>query len=285
MKKIVWLASYPKSGNTWFRIFLSHLIMDHDLHFVNVNNQLYTPISSAREIFERYTGFESSLLTHDEMDILRREVYLREAEEFGGTFLFKKCHDAYFKASDGQWMFPAEATKCCIYLIRNPLDVAVSLSFHNGEGIDQAVSQINTPGYGLCSGKNACFNQLRQRMGAWGEHVVSWQKAPDIDLHIMRYEDMKADSVETFFETLDFIGLKRTKEDVETALELSSMNKLKEYEQQYGFREKPANAKNFFREGRTNNWKDYLTEDHVKCIIDKNGHVMKEFGYPDKSFN
>ena len=90
MKKIVWLASYPKSGNTWFRIFLSHLIMDHDLHFVNVNNQLYTPISSAREILERYTGFESSLLTHDEVDNLRREVYLREAEEHGGEISFQE---------------------------------------------------------------------------------------------------------------------------------------------------------------------------------------------------
>ena len=281
MKKIVWLASYPKSGNTWFRIFLSHLIMDHDLHFVNVNNQLHTPISSAREILERYTGFESSLLTHDEVDILRREVYLREAEEYGGRFLFKKCHDAYFKAPDGEWMFPAEATKCCIYLVRNPLDVAVSLSFHNGAGMDQAVSQINTSGYGLCSGKNTCFNQLRQRMGTWAEHAASWVDAPGIDVHIMRYEDMKAKTVETFFKTIEFIGLKRTKEDVEKALELSDMNKLKKYEQEYGFREKPANAKSFFRKGKTGDWQDHLTQDQVKSIIRKNGDIMKRFGYLD----
>ncbi len=255
--------------------------MDHDLHFVNVNHQLYTPISSARDIFNRYSGIESSLLTHDEIDILRREVYLRESEEYGGKFLFKKCHDAYVKASDDQWMFPPEATLCCIYLIRNPLDVAVSLSFHNGEGIDQAVSQINTPGYALCSGTYACFNQLRQRMGTWSEHVLSWEKAPDIDVHMMRYEDMKANTVDTFLKAIEFIGLKKTKEDVETALELSSMNKLKDYEQKYGFREKPANAKNFFREGKTNNWKDSLTEDHIQSIIDTNREAMKRFGYLD----
>jgi len=281
MKRIVWLASYPKSGNTWFRIFLSHLIMDHDLHFVNVNNQLYTPISSAREILERYTGFESSLLTHDEVDILRREVYLREAEEYGGRFLFKKCHDAYFKAPDGEWMFPAEATKCCIYLIRNPLDVAVSLSFHNGAGMDQAVSQMNASGYGLCSGTDFCPNQLRQRMGTWGEHAASWADAPGIQVHIMRYEDMKTDTVETFFKTIEFIGLKRVKEDVEKALDLSSMNKLKKYEQEYGFREKPANAKSFFRKGKTGDWQNQLTQDQVKSIIHINGDVMKRFGYLD----
>ena len=281
MKKIVWLASYPKSGNTWFRIFLSHLIMDHDLHFVNVNNQLYTPISSAREILERYSGFESSLLTHDETDILRRDVYLREAEEYGGKFLFKKCHDAYVKASDGQWMFPAEATKCCIYLIRNPFDVAVSLFFHNNTGINDAVAALNNDNYAFCAGRQALFNQLRQRMGTWSEHVASWENAPDMDVHIMRYEDMEADPVETFFKTVEFIGMKRSKEAVEKALELSSMNKLKKYEQEYGFREKPANAENFFRKGKAGDWKNHLTEDHIKSIIGKNEDVMRKFGYLD----
>ena len=279
MKKIVWLASYPKSGNTWFRIFLSNLIMDHDLHYVNANNQLYTPISSARTLFEQYSGFESSLLTHDETDNLREGVYLREAEEYGGKFLFKKCHDAYFKAKNGVWMFPAEVTRCCVYLIRNPLDVAVSLSFHNGAGIDQAVSHINTSGYGLCSGVNLCPNQLRQRMGTWAEHVTSWENAPDIDVHIMKYEDMKADSIKTFFETISFIGMKRTREDVEKVLELSSMDNLKKYEKKYGFREKPANAKNFFREGKVGDGRSLLTEAHIKSIIDNNGEIMKRYGY------
>jgi hypothetical protein len=279
INKIVWLASYPKSGNTWFRVFLSNLMMDHDLHYVNVNHQLYTPIASAREIFEQYSGFDSSLLTHDETDNLRREVYLREAEGYGGKFLFKKCHDAYFKAKNGEWMFPAEATNCCIYLIRNPLDMAVSLSFHNGAGIDQAVSQINTSGYGLCSGVNFCPNQLRQRMGTWAEHVVSWENAPGINVHVMKYEEMKSDPVETFFKTIEFIGMNRTREAVEKALELSSMDRLKKYENKYGFREKPANAKNFFREGKTGRGKDLLTENHVKSIIDNNGEIMKKHGY------
>ncbi|MCP4176661.1 MAG: sulfotransferase domain-containing protein [bacterium] len=279
MKKIVWLASYPKSGNTWFRIFLSHLIMNHDLNFVNPNNQLYTPIASSRDIFEKYAGFESSLLTQAETDLLRREVYLRENEDHGGKFLFKKCHDAYFMTSDGEWMFPAEATKCSIYLIRNPLDVAVSLSYHNGQGIDQAVSQISTSGYALCSGSYTLPNQLHQRMGSWNEHVKSWKNAHDINVHFMRYEDMKSDPMGTFFKTVEFIGMKVSKEKVKKALELSSMKKLKKYENSYGFNEKPANAKNFFREGKTGNWRDLLTADHIKAIIDTNGEMMKEFNY------
>ena len=116
-------------------------------------------------------------------------------------------------------------------------------------------------------------------MGTWAEHVTSWENAPDIKVHIMKYENMKADPIGTFFETIQFIGMKRTEEAVAEALELSSMDKLKKYEQKYGFREKPANAKNFFREGKTGRGKDLLTEDHIKSIIDNNGEVMKKYGY------
>ena len=118
-------------------------------------------------------------------------------------------------------------------------------------------------------------------MGTWGEHAASWVDAPGIDVHIMRYEDMKTDTVETFFKTIEFIGLKRVREDVEKALDLSSTNKLKKYEQEYGFREKPANAKNFFRKGTTGDWQDQLTKDQVQSIIHANGDVMKRFGYLD----
>jgi|GEM_PF-3304134 len=124
-------------------------------------------------------------------------------------------------------------------------------------------------------------DQLRQKMGTWAEHAASWVDATGIDVHIMRYEDMKAKTVETFFKTIEFIGLKRTQEDVEKALELSDMNKLKKYEQEDGFREKPANAKSFFRKGKTGDWEDHLTQDQVKSIIHINGDVMKKFGYLD----
>ncbi|MCP4178621.1 MAG: sulfotransferase domain-containing protein [bacterium] len=88
-----------------------------------------------------------------------------------------------------------------------------------------------------------------------------------------------ADPIGTFFGTIQFIGMKRTKEAVAEALELSSMDKLKKYEKKYGFKEKPANAKNFFREGKTGRGKGLLTEDHIKSIIEANGEVMKKYGY------
>ena len=82
-KKIIWLASYPKSGNTWFRVFLSNLLSHSDKP-ADINNLYATPIASNRELFDEATGISSSELTLDEIDNLRPlvyEFYARTAEE------------------------------------------------------------------------------------------------------------------------------------------------------------------------------------------------------------
>ncbi|HJX72016.1 MAG TPA: hypothetical protein VJ346_08695, partial [Bacteroidales bacterium] len=69
-KKIVWLASYPKSGNTWFRIFLTNLL-NHTNEPVDINNLYPSTIASSRSLFDEATGLESSDLTLDEIELLR----------------------------------------------------------------------------------------------------------------------------------------------------------------------------------------------------------------------
>ena len=67
LKKIVWLASYPKSGNTWFRVFLSNLLSKANQP-VDINNLFAAPIASNRQLFDEATGLSSSDLTADEMN-------------------------------------------------------------------------------------------------------------------------------------------------------------------------------------------------------------------------
>ncbi|NJM14882.1 MAG: hypothetical protein HC896_05435 [Bacteroidales bacterium] len=73
-KTLVWLASYPKSGNTWYRIFLSNLLSGKEMP-QSINNMYYTAIASSREIFEQATGISSTDLTFDEIDALRPQVF------------------------------------------------------------------------------------------------------------------------------------------------------------------------------------------------------------------
>ncbi|KAB2870631.1 MAG: sulfotransferase domain-containing protein, partial [Bacteroidales bacterium] len=93
LRKIVWLASYPKSGNTWFRVFLSNLLSESDQP-ADINNLYATPIASSRELFDEATGLSSAELTLDEIDILRPGVYSYAARN-SKEILFQKVHDAW----------------------------------------------------------------------------------------------------------------------------------------------------------------------------------------------
>ena len=138
-KNIVWLASYPKSGNTWFRIFLSNLFSDSP-QAANINNLNETTISSNRIIIDSYLGIHSSELTAEEIDKLRPQVFKRFSAEKEET-AYIKTHEAWTLNSKGIPIFPEEITKGVLYIIRNPLDIAISYSFHNNETIDNQGTQ------------------------------------------------------------------------------------------------------------------------------------------------
>ncbi|NOZ51459.1 MAG: sulfotransferase domain-containing protein, partial [Chloroflexi bacterium] len=80
MNGIIWLASYPKSGNTWMRVFLTNYLRDSD-EPAEINNLDGGPIASARDIFDRVIGVESSDLTAEEIDRFRPAVYEQVAAE------------------------------------------------------------------------------------------------------------------------------------------------------------------------------------------------------------
>jgi len=123
-KKIIWLASYPKSGNTWFRAFLTNLFLDDDKTF-DINELQGGPIASDRNMFDEHTNLDSSELCYDEVDNLRPDVY----REFASTLdevRFMKVHDAYTYLNDGRAMFPHDVSLGCVYIVRNPFDLGLS---------------------------------------------------------------------------------------------------------------------------------------------------------------
>ncbi len=74
MSGIYWLASYPKSGNTWLRSFLSNLQQDGDAP-ADINELATGTIASARDWLDEALGFDSADLSADEIDRLRPAVY------------------------------------------------------------------------------------------------------------------------------------------------------------------------------------------------------------------
>ena len=276
-RQIVWLASYPKSGNTWVRLLLGNLLGLAD----DMEDDALVPvagISSSRTVFDHVTGLNSFDLTDDEADMLRPEVYRRISA--GAVDLqFIKAHDANRTSPCGLPLFPPECTRAAIYIVRDPLDVAVSYANHAGRsGYDRTVDEMNDPGRSISGGSS---EQLRQVMLDWSGHYRSWVKQKDIPVCLVRYEDLRANTGEQLSRIAEFIGLDpgKCQATVAAAVEASRFERLQAIEQEKGFRERPDKSQRFFRSGRSGDGKLLLSSEQQQRLIASHADVMRELGY------
>lgn len=278
---IFWLASYPKSGNTWFRTFMRNLTEDGTAP-VDINDLSTGQIASSRYWLDEVLGFDTADLTPDEIIRLRPGVYdwsAAQSPEPG----YHKTHDAWSLTPQGQPLLGGQATRGALYLLRNPLDVAPSLANHNGTDIDTAITMMAQPEHALSQRRNGLSTQVRQDMGTWSAHVLSWVDAPDLPCHVLRYEDMQADPLDAFGAAARFLGLPDDPERLAKAIGFSAFDVVARQEQEHGFRERPARAPRFFRQGRSGGWRTQLTPTQVDRITADQGAVMARFGYLDSA--
>lgn len=275
---IVWLASYPKSGNTWMRAFLTNYLHDSEVP-ADINALERTPIASSRSLFDRYSGLKSSDLTHEEVDSYRPDIY-RQIAAANQTPFFMKVHDSYRFLPDGQALFPASATQAAIYILRNPLDVAVSGVAHfNLDCIDRAVEGMGLDA-AMCDEKRSLAGQLRQHLGTWSGHVVSWTcNAKGFPVLAVRYEDMLLRPLETFAQVVQTAGLPLEQRRLEKAIDFSRFESLRQQEAEHGFCEAASRTTGFFREGKSGDWTNHLSRQQVRKITGDHGEVMRRFGY------
>lgn len=280
---ITWLASYPKSGNTWLRIFLTNYLHDGSAP-ADINDLDGGPIASARAWFDEWAGIEASLLTDDLIDQLRPEVYrcmLRESPQP----LYIKAHDAWQRTGRGEGMFPADVTAGVLYILRSPLDVAASFANHLGVEVQQAVDHLCAPGFALSRSHNGLSTQLRQFMGSWSGHVRSWVDESRLPVQVLRYEDMQRDPQAAFAQVVRFCGLPYSEERLSKAIRFSAFDGLKQQEREKGFHEKPMTiSQSFFRHGRAGGWRSELTPAQANQIITAHAETMHRFGYLNSDF-
>jgi aryl sulfotransferase len=274
---IVWLASYPRSGNTWLRIFLANFLGDEDRP-ADINNLNIWGISSDRRTADDSLGVECSDLTPAEIDRYRPAVY-RDIANRSQKTLFIKAHDAYILNSDTEPLIPLDVTKAAIYVVRNPLDVAVSYAHHEAITLDHAIDRMRRETMTKAKPDERLHVQLQQRLLSWSRHVLSWLDQCAIRLRVMRYEDMCRQPVEAFGDAVRFLGLEDDVERVRRAVGFSSFEILRQQELRHGFKEKPLGAEAFFRSGRAGSWRDTLTDKQVERLVADHGAVMRRLGY------
>jgi aryl sulfotransferase len=276
--KIDWLASYPKSGNTWMRLLLANYYSEtdepHDINKPGVTNG----IASSRFLFDNHLGINSTDLTDDEAMQLLPDLFLQMTQASDRRH-WMKVHDAQAMLSEGHWLFPPESSGSIIYLIRNPLDVAVSRAFHDGHGdMEKAVTSLCDP-EATISGRSK--SQLRQILGDWSHHVKSWVDQNAIPVLVVRYEDMLADTGQEFCRVLAFARGEELidHERVKRAVHNTSFETLQAAEAKSGFREITSRQERFFRKGKAGDWKNHLTDAQAARINHVHKEMMSRFDY------
>lgn len=274
MSGTYWLASYPKSGNTWMRVFLTNYWRNAETP-ADINQLDRTPIASARPVFEEYAGVESSDLTADEIKLARPHVYRLYAAE---KTRYLKVHDAFLHLPNGDTLFPLDASLGAIYILRNPLDVAVSYAAHDGISIERVIERMAKPDVVLAKSQQDLRDQLPHYLGSWSSHTLSWVDAP-LPVHVVRYEDMSYEPTATFRGVLQFLQEPDDAQRLQRAIRFSSFDELRHQEDTHGFRERTAPNDTFFRKGKVGNWREHLSDAQVARIVQDHTAVMRRFGY------
>lgn len=267
---IVWIASYPKSGNTWIRCLITSLQADGAAIVLDSLGKSL-PNAAARIWLESWVDLASEDLTADELHSLRREAHrrcgLRQRQ-------LLKVHDCY--APD---LFPEELTQRVVYIVRDPRDVAPSWADHMQVDLDTAIAKMADPGLTMSSSVSAYRPQARQHFGSWSGHVASWlDRAPGPCL-LLRYEALLADPLHETMRLAEFLGLPVRQGAVARAVQSCRFDTLRQAEAQGGFIERNKGQQRFFRQGRAGTWQTTLHAGQVARLIADHGTTMQRLGY------
>ncbi|MGE0154562.1 MAG: sulfotransferase domain-containing protein [Reyranellaceae bacterium] len=274
MAGILWLASYPKSGNTWLRAFLHNLMRNAQAPIEpNRLNELTLGDGMAR-FFAPHAGGRATVdMAPEEIAALRARVQRDLAATSADTVLVK-THN-WLGLDHGHPCIDMSVTSGAIYVVRNPLDVAPSLADHFGLTLDQAIAQM--------ADAEARTLNLKHRvpdvMSSWSNHVRSWTAQRNPRLHVMRYEDMLERPLPTFTQLTRFLGLAVPADRIERAIRFSSFDTLRSLEKRQGFVERSSHSQAFFRQGEAGAWRKILTPQQVQRLCADHREQMQAFGY------
>lgn len=272
-RKIWWLASYPKSGNTWVRMFLNAYMSGFPID-INSGFQ-YASGDNNAGYFQTVYCRPVNDLTHPEQVYLRPAALMTALNLSACKHVCLKTHHAKVQVDDIP-LFPPKISAGGVYIIRDPRDVAISFADHLAESLDKTIENMNTIEYVNEHQESKLIHVLT----TWSMHVTTWTvKNKDIPITVIRYEDMLKYPQHEFTRILHALGIKNVNNDkLLFAIEQTKFNNLQRIEKKQGFREL-GKGKKFFRVGKANQWPEILTPEQVEKIEEAHGEVMEQHGY------
>ena len=283
---IIWLASYPKSGNTFLRTLLTSYFFtkDGNFSFEVLKNIKQFPDNG---VFEKL-GIDIS----NEKEVIKNYIKVQEEtnKRDGKAIRFLKTHST-LQDMDGYKFTDLNNCLGAIYIVRDPRNIATSYSNHEQTSLDEAIERIKK--FRIIGGIKDSKDRKSEtitHVGSWSSHYASWKEFKKVDRYLLiKYEDLLKDTEKTFSKVLNFIcKITKTKLDLDknklkNVLKTTTFGNLKNLEKNSNFPEANTglNGKKitFFKYGAKNNWKDFLTSKNIKTLEDSFKKEMEELGY------
>ncbi len=278
---IIWLASYPKSGNTWVRSMISALINSDNgvFDFQQLKSIQQFPekkfFKDFVKDFNNFNEIKQNWILAQEKINLRKEINLL------------KTHQG--KYTVGKHSFTNnENTLGVIYIVRDPRNLVKSVSNHFTMGLEEACNFLISPeiignGKSWTERQDGMFNLL----GKWNDHYRSWTRVKK-NLLLIKYENLILNpkhELEKIIKFLkQFLDFETNDKKNNKILETTSFKNLKRMEIEGLFKENVLNKDNkekvnFFHLGPNNKWQDILSEKIVNKIEENFYSEMKELNY------
>ena len=278
---IIWLASYPKSGNTWVRSIISSLLYSNDGNF---NFELIKKISQFPEkkyfkhVIDDFSNFNK---------IKENWIPTQDTINLDNEIKILKTHNGKYTVGTDSFT-NNQNTLGTIYVVRDPRTLVSSISNHYTLSLDGATDFLMSP---QIIGNTKRWEEKETGMqcllGKWNDHYHSWTRNKT-NLLLIKYEDLIQNPLGELKRIINFLEKYLTVETNDNKnkkiLETTSFDNLKEMEKKGLFKENVLNKKNdskvnFFHLGPTNNWKDNLNKDIKSKIEKKFYEEMMELKY------
>ena len=278
---IIWLASYPKSGNTWMRSIISALLYSDDGDF---NFNLLRKIDQFPE--KKY--FKYFIKNYGDFNEIKKNwIVAQDKINLDGKIKLFKTHQGKYTV-EGNSFTNNDNTLATIYIVRDPRNLVQSISNHYTKSLEDSCEFLLASKI-IGNGKNYEDKQggLYTLLGKWNEHYRSWTTNKN-NLLLIKYEDLIKNPKAQLERTIDFLKKYLTfetdKNKINKILETTSFNNLKKLEKEGQFNENTQNKKdggkvNFFHLGPKNLWHKNLNEKIVSRIEKNFFNEMKELGY------
>lgn len=277
MTGAIWLASYPRSGNTWTRLALKSLQSGgSDIELDDISD--FGGMFASRNLVDMMLEVDTGVLTANETLELRPDLHALLFEKADPPVV-AKVHDLWIRSPDGRPLFDASYTHAAVYLVRDPRDVAASWARFNATSIDDSIRFLGRREAGLGAVAGPSRVQVFQPLGSWSDHVLSWIDESGLDPLVIRYEDMLADPAAALTRMARHIGWDASPEAVAGAVEATRFARLADKEKRRGFREKAPRTVNFFHTGKTGTWREALNPEQAARVEHDHRDVMERFGY------